>query len=368
MKKESVLGFLSSILAIVCGLLIGLVVLLGTDASNAFAGFGAILAGGFMDGARGIGQTLYFATPIIMTGLSVGFAYKTGAFNIGASGQFMVGAFTAILIGVKCTFLPPALHWVVCLLAACITGGLWGMVPGLLKAFRNVNEVISCIMMNYIGMYFVNWFIKLFIYNQEKNRSLPVARSANLPTAGLDKLFGTRNINIGIFIAILFVIVIYIVLNKTLFGFELKACGMNKDASRYAGINAGRNIVIAMAISGALSGLGGAMTYLSGTGKFMLVVDELANEGFNGISVAFLGALNPIGILFAGVFIAYLTVGGQNMQLYNFSPEIINIIIAVIIYSGAFSLFFRGLLNRLVVRLPALKRSSAPDAAKAQEE
>src|SRR5574344_1214836 len=144
MKKEALLNFLSSLLAIICGLLIGLIILLFTDAYNAFPGFGAILAGGFTDGSVGMGQTLYFATPIILTGLSVGFAYKTGLFNIGASGQFMAGAYTAILIGVKCSFLPPQIHWIVCLIAACAAGAIWGAVPGLLKAFRNVNEVISC--------------------------------------------------------------------------------------------------------------------------------------------------------------------------------------------------------------------------------
>ncbi len=359
MKKEALLNFLSSLLAIICGLLIGLIILLFTDAYNAFPGFGAILAGGFTDGSVGMGQTLYFATPIILTGLSVGFAYKTGLFNIGASGQFMAGAYTAILIGVKCSFLPPQIHWIVCLIAACAAGAIWGAVPGLLKAFRNVNEVISCIMMNYVGMYLVNWFIQLTVYNQAKNQSMPVAKAANLPTAGLDKLFNTRNINIGIFIALAAVVIIFILLEKTKFGFELKACGLNKNASRYAGINAGRNIVNAMIISGILSGLGGAISYLSGTGKFMRVVDELANEGFTGISVAFLGTLHPFGILLAGLFIAYITVGGQNMQLFNFSPEIINIIISVIIYCGAFSLLFKELIGRFVFRSFTARSTSA---------
>jgi simple sugar transport system permease protein len=196
----------------------------------------------------------------------------------------------------------------------------------------------------------VNWFIQLTVFDQMKNQSLPVAKNANLPAAGLDRLFGTRNINIGIFISVLAVIAIYLILQKTQFGFELKACGMNRDASLYAGINAVRTIVSAMLISGLLSGLGGAMTYLSGTGKFMRVVDVLAEEGFTGISVAFLGTLDPVGILFAGLFIAYITVGGQNMQLFNFSPEIINIIISVIIYFGAFSLLFRELLGRITQR------------------
>lgn len=347
-NKKGTVSFLSSLLAIIAGLLVGLVILFITEPSQALAGFGTILAGGFMDGAKGVGETLYFATPIIMTGLSVGFAYRAGLFNIGASGQFMVGAYVAILVGVKCTFLPPALHWVAAVLLAALAGGVWGAVPGLLKAYRNVNEVITCIMMNYIGMYSVNAMIQATVYNQAKNQSMAVAKTANLPNGGLSKLFGTKNINIGIFIALLVVVIIYIVLNKTKFGYELRACGLNRDASLYAGINARRTIVTVLVIGGLLSGCGGAMTYLSGTGKYMRVVDTLANEGFTGISVAFLGTLNPIGILFAGLFIAYITVGGQNMQLYNYSPEIINIIIAVIIYFGAFALIFKELFRRLM--------------------
>lgn len=340
-------SFFASFMAIVVGLLFGLIILLISNSKQALPAFLTILIGGFADGTKGIGQELYYAMPIIMTGLSVGFAFKTGLFNIGASGQFTFGAFVAIYIGVKWTFLPPEIHWLVALLGAMIAGAIWGMGPGLLKAFANVNEVITSIMMNYIGMYLVNMLIVRTIYDPLKNQTRPIAKTAILPKAGLDKLFNANNLNIGILIAILFVIIIYILLHKTTFGYELKACGQNKDASRYAGINEKKSIILAMTIAGALSGIGGGLLYLSGSGKYIHVLDVLAPEGFNGISVALLGMSHPIGILFAGLFIAHITVGGFNIQLYSFVPEVIDMIIAAIIYCGAFSLLFKNLIGRI---------------------
>lgn len=341
-------SLMSSLMAIAAGLLFGLIILFISNSKDAMPAFVTILTGGFSQGARGMGQVIYYATPIIMTGLSVGFAFKTGLFNIGASGQFTCGAFVAIFIGIKWTFLPPEMHWVVALIGATLAGAIWGSGPGLLKAFFNVNEVITSIMMNYIGMYLVNMTIVKTVYDALKNQSRPVAKSAILPKAGLDKLFNIPNLNIGIIIAILSVIIIYIVLQKTTFGYELKACGSNKNASRYAGINEKKSIILSMVIAGALSGLGGGILYLSGSGKYLQVLDILAPEGFSGISVALLGTSHPIGILFAGLFIGHLTVGGFNIQLYNFVPEIIDMIIAVIIYCGAFALLFKQIINKII--------------------
>lgn len=350
LQGDGIINFSASILAIISGLLFGLIILLFSNPSQAFSGFAMIIQGGFTDGIQGIGQMLYIATPIIMTGLSVGFAFKTGLFNIGASGQFTMGAFAAVMVGVKCTFIPANIHWLVALIAAMAAGALWGLVPGLLKAFWNVNEVIASIMMNYIGMYTVNMLIVRFVYDQVKNQTLPVASSANLAKAGLDKIFPGTNLNVGIFIAIIFVIIIYIILNKTTFGYELKACGQNPSASKYAGINAKKNIVLSMAIAGGLSGLGGALLYLANSGKYIQVLDVLSPEGFTGISVALLGLSNPIGILFAGLFIGHITVGGSNMQLFDFAPEVIDMIIAAIIYCGALSLLFKSILHKIAAK------------------
>lgn len=362
---EGIVNFSSSILAIICGLLFGLIILFASNPGQAFYGFMMVLQGGFTDGIQGIGQMLYLATPIIMTGLSVGFAFKTGLFNIGSSGQFTAGAFAAVFVGVKFTFLPAGVHCLVALMAALLAGAIWGFVPGFLKAFFNVNEVIASIMMNYIGMYLVNMLIQKTVYDQVKNQTLPVAAGANLPKAGLDRLFPGTNINVGILIAILFVILIYVILNKTTFGYELKACGKNPDASKYAGINEKRNIVLSMVIAGALSGIGGALLYLANSGKYMQVLDVIAPEGFSGISVALLGLSNPVGILFAGLFIGHITVGGYNMQLFDFVPEVIDIIIAAIIYCGALSLLFRTLIYKIQMRKS--KKSEAGKAAGTKE-
>lgn len=364
-RGEGIVNFSSSILAIICGLVFGFIILLVSNPSQAYNGFMMVIQGGFTDGMKGVGDVLYYSTPIIMTGLSVGFAFKTGLFNIGASGQFTAGAFAAVFVGVKFTFLPGGIHWLVALLAAVLAGALWGCVPGILKAFFNVNEVISAIMMNYIGMYVVNLLIRNSIYDQLKNQSMAVAPTAQLPKAGLDKLFPGASLNIGILIAILCVILIYIILNKTIFGYELKACGLNPDASKYAGINEKRNIILSMVISGALAGLGGALLYLAGSGKYLQVLDVIAPEGFSGISVALLGLSNPIGILFSGLFIGHITVGGYNMQLFDFVSEAIDIIIAAIVYCGALSLLFRTTIHKVQMkRAKKAERKAALAAGK----
>lgn len=322
-------------------------ILLVSNPADSWSGFVQIVSGAVTHGSSGIGKVFYYATPIMLTGLSIGFAFKTGLFNIGTPGQFIVGAFGGIYVGIKFTGLG-ASHWVVALLVAMVFGAIWAIIPGVLKAFCNVNEVISCIMMNYIGMYLVNFLIKsdAQLFNQLKNESNAVAKTAEIPKMGLDKIFPGSGLGGGILIAIIFVIIIYVVLNKTAFGYELKAVGYNKDASKYAGINEKRSIIISMLIAGALAGLGGGLLYLSGSGKYIEIVDVLANEGFTGISVALLGLSNPIGIFFSAIFIAYITQGGFYLQLLAFSPEVINIIISVIIYFSAFALVLKNLMQR----------------------
>ena len=346
-KKRSYVGILSSIFAIVIGLLVGLVVLFLCNPSQALPGFGTILTGALTHGMKGIGQVFYYATPIILTGLSVGFAFKTGLFNIGTPGQFLVGGFGAVYVGILWTNLGRG-QWVAALIASIIFGAVWGLVPGLLKAYFNVNEVISSIMMNYIGLYLVNWIVKSYkpLFNNLRNESKNVAANAVIPKMGMDKLFPGSSVNGGIIIAIIVVIIIYIVLNKTTFGFELKAVGFNQDASKYAGINEKQSIIKSMMIAGAIAGLAGGLLYLAGTGKHIGVKDVLGSEGFTGISVALLGLSHPIGVLFSGIFIAYLTAGGFYLQLFEFSTEIIDIIVAVIIYFSAFALIVKSMIGK----------------------
>lgn len=350
-ESENFINIFSSVSAIVVGLVLGLIILFFSNAKDALPGFFTILKGGFSGGSRGIGQVIYSATPIILTGLSVGFAFKNGLFNIGTPGQFIMGAFAAVFVAVRFTWINPSMHWVVALFAAFLAGALWALIPGILKAYLNVNEVISTIMMNYIGMYLANYLVILTVYDSLKNQSQNIPASAVIPKMGLDKLFSGSSVNGGFFIAIIVVVISYIVLQKTTFGFELKASGFNKDASRYAGINEKRNVVLSMVIAGALSGLGGGLLYLAGAGKHIEVVDVLANEGFMGIPVALLGLSNPIGVFVSGLFVAYITVGGFYMQIYNFTPQVIEMIIAAIIYFSAFALMFRNITSNMAKSL-----------------
>jgi len=362
----------ASLLAIVAGLLAGFVILLVSNPANALRGLYTILLGGWNNGMKGMGQVLYYATPIIMTGLSVGFAFKTGMFNIGAAGQLMVGGFVSVYVGVTWTFLPGALHWMVALLMGALAGMAWGMLVGLFKALLNVHEVITSIMLNYIGMYGINYLVKnSHLFDALKNQTVNVAANAVLPKAGLDRVFyilkgayhDASAVNAGILIAIGLAALMYIVLNKTTFGFELKACGHNRHASRYAGISENRAIITSMSIAGALAGVAGALMYLApASGMHIHVAEVLAAQGFNGIAVALLGMSNPLGIIFSGLFIAHITVGGSYLQSLKYMKEIIEVIIGLIIYFSAFSLLVRDVIAR------AGRRRARREEARAQKE
>ncbi len=349
-KSKGFISVLASVIAILAGIIFGFILLVAIKPSSAAGGLVNMLTAGVSKLDK-FAKVLYQAAPLIMTGLSVGFAFKTGLFNIGASGQYTVGAFCALVCGIQ--FQMP---WYVCMLAAMIGGAIWGFFPGICKALFNVNEVITAIMFNWIGLFMVNLSLNnmpKMLANawkeavKDRTGKLATAnKTAIIPKAGLDKLLNSNYMNISIFLVIIIAIIIFIVLEKTTFGYELKACGFNKDASIYAGINAKRNIVLSMVISGALAGIGGGIYYLSGTAQFN-IVKSLLPMGFNGIPVALLGASNPIGIIFSALFISYIQVGGEAMQP-DYTKEIIDIIIAVIIYLSAFSLLVKTLLAKVI--------------------
>ena len=351
LQKRGVISLLGSLISILAGFLLGFVLLLVINPSHALSGFENMLLNGARDLSK-FGKVLYTAAPLLMTGLSVGFAFKTGLFNIGATGQYTVGAFFALTAAIQ--FQMP---WYVCILAAMIGGAIWGAIPGFFKAYFNVNEVIAAIMFNWIGLFSVNLALNnmpMMLANawkqpvKDRTGSLGLANpDAILPKLGLDEVLGSY-MNIGIFIAILFAIVAWIILSKTTFGYELKACGYNRNASLYAGINDKRNIVLSMAISGAFAGIGGAIYYLSGTAQFT-IVKTLVNMGFNGIPVALLASSNPIGIIFSALFVSYIQVGGETLQP-EYAKEIIDIIIAAIIYLSAFALLVQNGIARLFSR------------------
>ena len=349
LQRPAVVGVLASLLSILIGLLLGFVLLVILNSGAAVKGMGAMLGTGFGSMDK-FGKVLYQAAPLMLCGLSVGFAFKTGLFNIGASGQYTLGAFFALVCAIK--FQMP---WYLCLIASAVGGAIWGVFPGLFKAFFNVNEVITAIMFNWIGMYLVNlMFANMPIMlanawgatNSDRTAALSAANpGAIIPKGGLDKLFGNSSwINISVFVAVAVALVVWVVLQKTTFGYELKACGLNRDASQYAGINAKRNIVLSMVIAGALSGLGGGIYYLAGTGQFVLQ-KAILGMGFNGIPVALLANSHPLGTIFSALFISYIQVGGAAMQP-EYSPETIDIVIAVIIYLAAFALLMRGVIAK----------------------
>lgn len=331
----------SSLLAIVAGLLFGLLVLLAVDPSHAFKGFFTMVTAGIgQGGMKAVGNIFYMATPLMMTGLGVACAFKAGVFNIGGGGQFLVGGFIAILVAIKCEFLPGALRWIVPIIAAAIAGAIWAMIPGMLKAYRNVNVVISTVMMNYVGLYLVNFFIKEFVYNSKTGQSQMVPVEGQLPKGGLDKIFANSSINIGIIIAIVICILVHFLVNRTTFGYELKACGMNPNACKYAGIKEKKNIVMSMMLSGALIGIGGAFMYLSG--KQIRAIDVQPGEGFTGIAIAIIAGNAPLGVILSAIFMAFVTVGGQYIQSYGFVAEIVDIITAAVIYFAAFTLIVKN--------------------------
>lgn len=340
------LAFTATLLAIVIGLFFGYIVMLVASPENAGLGFSSVLTGGM----KKLGDVFYYATPILMTGLAVGFAFKVGLFNIGASGQYTMGMFCAMYVGFMFD-LPDGIHWIACVLAGMLGGMFWGIFPGFFKAFLNVNEVITAIMYNYIGIYLVDMWVtsNATIYDSVRARTNYLPENAKIPSLGIAR----SNVSVAIMIGILIAITLYIILNKTTFGYELKATGFNKEACHYAGMNGKRNIVITMMIAGALAGLGGAFAILApttivGSSVTYEPINVIAANGFNGIAVALLGNSSPIGIIFSSIFISYIQRGGTLSALYGYKPEIIDIVIAVIIYFSSFSMIMSGTLVKFV--------------------
>jgi len=374
LKKDGTRKLLASLLSIVIGLAVGAIVvaIVGFTKPNIGAAgvwdgvrliFFGLLANG-RDAAGSLawgfnptswGNMFFRATPVIMTGLSVAVAFKTGLFNIGAPGQYLMGTMTSLMLalGIPSDVVPAGLIWIIAFLGGMIAGALWGAVPGLLKAFLNINEVLACIMTNWLAANIVTWAFDVSNFKNvaEGTKTGYIYKTTfngvATPKLGLDKLFPNSQVNGGILIAAAIAVIVFIIMNKTTLGYQLKACGANRHAARYAGISDKRNIVLSMAIAGALAGGGAALYWLSGNTEFFWsTYQALPAIGFNGIPVALLAVNNPIAVVFSGIFMAMLDIVGQNLTGFTaYNEYITDVIIAVIVYLSAFSLVIQTWLS-----------------------
>ena len=373
-EKDATKKVLASLISILIGLLVGVIVVilvgLSKDTitgSGIWDGVRLIFAGILSKGrnaagqlawgynAQSLGNMLFRATPLIMTGLSVAVAYKTGLFNIGAPGQYLMGTLVSLMIalGIPSTSVPAGLIWILAFVGGCLAGAAWGAIPGMLKAFLNINEVLACIMTNWLAANLVTWAFDISNFKNvvENTKAGYIYKTSfngvETPKLGLDKIFPNSQVNGGILIAIVIAILVYILMTKTTMGYQLKACGSNRHAARYAGINDKRNIVLSMAIAGCLAGGGAALYWLSGNTEFYWsTYQSLPAIGFNGIPVALLAVSNPIGVIFTAIFMAMLDIVGQQLTgLTAYNEYITDVIISVIVYLSAFSLVIRMLLT-----------------------
>ena len=396
LERDGTKSVLASLISIFIGLIVGgviiLIVGLGSPElgiTGAWDGIRLVFCGLFATGrdAAGaltfgfnptnMGNMLFRATPLILTGLSVAVAFKTGLFNIGAPGQYLMGTAATLMLalGIPSETVPAGLIWVIAFLGGILAGAVWGCIPGLVKAFLNINEVLACIMTNWIAANLVTWMFDGSDYRNlvENTKSGYIYKTSfngvQTPKLGLDKLFPNSQVNGGILVAIVIAVLVYILMSKTTLGYELKACGANRHAARYAGIADKRNIVLSMAIAGGLSGAAASLYYLSGNTEFFWsTYQSLPATGFNGIPVALLAASHPIAVVFTGCFMSMLDIVGLQMtNLTAYNEYITDVIIAVIVYLSAFSLVIKMLLSARGKRRAAAAEQAAPAAAPAKD-
>ena len=369
LKNNGVQSLIASLLCIVLGLLIGYIVLLFINPSGAGEAIMTVIKN-FLTYSKPdtqmkyFGNTLVKTAPLLMCALSILFAYKVGLFNIGASGQYTAGACAALYAALAWGW-----GWLPCMLLAIAAGALLGAIVGVLKAYFNVNEVISGIMLNWIMLYTAN-----MILTGVKEPTSPytiqmrgAGSAAILPTLGLDKLFnGNSYVTMAVPLSILLAIAVDIVLNKTRFGYELRATGGNKFAAKYCGMAEKRNIILTLLIAGALSGLGASLLYQSGYEQWQVTASSVPAMGFNGIAATFLGGLNPIGTIFASFFIQHITAGGAYVDKTMYCSQISDLISAIIIYLCGFVLFMKYAMNAAIARREEKAALKAKESAAVQ--
>lgn len=348
-QKDSMQSLFASLICIFLGMFLGFIVLLFINPKGAFTAIMSVMANFFTYSSfpmqiKYLGNTLVKTAPLLLCALSVLFSYKVGLFNIGAAGQYVVGA-CACLYGA----LGLHLSWFSCMLLAILAGALWGTISGLLKAYCNVNEVISGIMLNWIGLYLTNMILATVKEEASPYTYKLSARGqqALLPTLGLGNLFNNNQyVGLALPLSILIAILIYVLLEKTKLGYELKATGCNKNAAKYAGMAEKRNIILTLAIGGALAGLAGSLLFQTGFEEWQCTQSSVPGMGFNGIAAAFLGGLNPIGTIFASFFIQHITAGGAYVDKSMYCSQISDLISSLIVYLCGFVGFIKYLLKK----------------------
>ena len=349
LKNEGLQAFLASVICILLGLLIGYIVLLLINPSGAGESILNVVKNFFTwsrpaSRLKQLGNTLAKTMPLILCSLSILFSYKVGLFNIGTAGQYVAGACASLYAALAWGW-----GWLPCLLLAIVAGALLGAVTGLLKAYCNVNEVISGIMLNWIALYTTNTLLATVKetaspYTLYLDKTNP---SSLLPTLGLDQLFNKNtNVTIAVPLTIVMAILVWIILSKTKMGYELKATGNNRNAAKYAGMAQNRNIIVTLAISGALAGMAAALLYLTGYMRWECTLSSVPAMGFNGIAAAFLGGLHPFGAIFSSFFIQHITDGGQYVNTNFYSSQISDVISSVIIYLCGFVLFIKLIMKK----------------------
>ena len=366
LKNPGVQSLLTSLLCILLGLFIGYLVLLLINPTGAWGAITNVMKNFLTYSSakaqlKYLGNTLVRTAPLLMCSLSVLFVYKVGLFNIGAAGQYVAGACACLYAALYLHW-----HWLPCMLLAIAAGALLGVISGLLKSSFNVSEVISGIMLNWIALYTTNMLL-----TNVKEATSPYTYQlkaegpqAILPQISLSKLLsGNQYVTIAIPIAIVCAVVIWVVLSKTLFGYELKATGNNPNAAKYCGMAEKRNIILTLAIGGALAGLGASLLYQTGYEQWQCTYSSVPSMGFNGIAAAFLGGLSPIGSIFASFFIQHITAGGAYVDKSLYCSQISDLISAIIIYLCSFVLFFKTVLNSWIARHEEKKARRAAQAA-----
>ncbi len=373
LKSSGVQTLLASLVCVLLGLLLGYIVLLFINPAGAGQAIVAVVKN-FLNYSKTsmqmkyLGNTLVKTAPLLMCSLSILFAYKVGLFNIGVAGQYCAGIGVGLYAALAWN-----MPWWVCMLLAMAAGALLGAISGLLKSYCNVNEVISGIMLNWITLYLVNMLL-----TQVKEETSPYTYllasknpGALLPSLGLGQLFNNNQyVGLAIPLSIVIAVLVWVVLEKTRFGYELKATGNNKNAAKYCGMAEKRNIILTLVIGGALAGLGAAMLYLTGYEQWQCSTSSVPAMGFNGIAAAFLGGLHPIGAILSSFFIQHITVGGAYVDKTLYCSQISDLISSMIIYLCGFVLFMKHAINTSIAKREekaALKAAQPPTQGDAPE-